>query len=54
MLEKKEWRFLEKGTNLKFDLSLGKEDVENIVEGEVYASIKASFEAKITNDPYRC
>ena len=51
-LDTKEWGFLGNGTNVKFDLSLGKEDVENVAEGEVYASIKASFEAKIANNPY--
>ena len=51
-LDTKEWGFLGNGTNVKFDLSLGKEDVENVAEGEVYASIKASLEAKIANNPY--
>ena len=51
-LDTEEWGFLGNGTNVKFDLSLGKEDVENVAEGEVYASIKASLEAKIANNPY--
>ncbi|MDD7255600.1 hypothetical protein, partial [Bullifex porci] len=51
-LDKEEWGFLGNGTNVKFDLSLGKEDVANVAEGEVYASIKASLEAKIANNPY--
>ena len=52
-LDTKEWGFLGNGTNVKFDLSLGKEDVENVAEGEVYASIKASVEAKLANNPYK-
>ena len=52
-LDTKEWGFLGNGTNVKFDLSLGKEDIENVAEGEVYASIKAYFEAKIANNPYK-
>ena len=51
-LDKEEWGFFGNGTKVKFDLSLGKEDVENVAEGEVYASIKASIEAKIANNPY--
>ena len=51
-LQNKEYGFFGNGTNVKFDLSLGKEDAEKVAEGEVYASIKASLEAKIANNPY--
>lgn len=51
-MTKKEWGYLGNGTNVKFVFSLGKEDVENVAEGEVYASSKASVEAKIANNPY--
>ena len=51
-LQNKEYGFFKNGTNVKFDLSLGKEDAEKVAEGEVYASIKASLEAKIANNPY--
>ena len=51
-LQTKEYGFFGNGTNVKFDLSLGKEDAEKVAEGEVYASIKASLEAKIANNPY--
>ena len=51
-LQNKEYGFFKNGTNVKFDVSLGKEDAEKVAEGEVYASIKASLEAKIANNPY--
>ena len=35
-LDKEEWGFLGNGTNVKYNLFIGKEDVENVAKGEVY------------------
>ena len=51
-LDKEEWGFLSNGTNVKFNLSLGNENVEKAAEGDIYASIKAEFEARVMNDSF--
>ena len=52
-LQNKEYGFFENGTNVKLNLELGTQVAEEAGEGDVYASIKATLEARVMNDPYR-
>ena len=42
-----EYGFIGNSTNVKFDVELATENVENVSEGDIYASVKASFGLKL-------
>ena len=45
-----EYGFIGNSTNVKFDVELATENVENVSEGDIYASVKASFGLKLMSD----
>ena len=45
-----DWGFIGNSTNVKFDVELATENVENVSEGDIYASVKASFGLKLMSD----
>ena len=59
-LDNGEFGFIDKSSNVKFDVDLATADAEAIADGDIYASIKATFALKLTTgekkyaegDPY--
>ena len=45
-----DWGFIGNSTSVKFDVELATENVENVSEGDIYASVKASFGLKLMSN----